>query len=303
MVSYRVMAASGRRYYDEPTGAELIFIILNYVFVIPVILVVGAFSLYHFNSLLGNTTTIEGWEKDKAAMLRRHGKIEEVKFPYNLGVRRNIASILGNNPLLWCCPTVPPGTGLKYQLSVADEHYNWPPRDPALADQLPFKLPDSPWTYDNGDVNPNLRPTNGQLRGVNGNRYKTMQDPVSVLPPYHPDYEDPGVDTHPGRPYSPDSDSDYSEEGYSGAVRVRRGSEGYEVRSVNREQLFQEYVEDRISEAGRYQVYEPEHTLESDEDFEEDEFEENIDEHIDELSGGVGDAGTMSDDDVPLALR
>jgi palmitoyltransferase len=42
----------------------------------------------------------------------------------NLGVRRNIASILGNNPLLWCCPTVPPGTGLKYQLSVADGEWN-----------------------------------------------------------------------------------------------------------------------------------------------------------------------------------
>lgn len=36
------------------------------------------YSLYHFYSLLSNTTTIEGWEKDKAAMLRRHGKIEEV---------------------------------------------------------------------------------------------------------------------------------------------------------------------------------------------------------------------------------
>lgn len=284
------MAASRVRYYDEPTGAELIFIILNYVFVVPVILVVGAFSLYHFHGLLGNTTTIEGWEKDKAAMLRRHGKIEEVKFPYNLGVRRNIASILGNNPLLWCCPTVPPGTGLKYQLSVADAHHSWPPRDPTLANQIPFKLPDSPWTYENGNVNPNLRPTNGQLRGVNGNHCKYTQDPISVLPPYHPDYKDPGVDAHPGRPYSPHSESDHSEEGYSEVVRVRRGSEGYEVRPVTREQLFQEYVQDQINEAGRYQVYEPEHTPESDEDFEE---------VIDELSGEAGD----SDDEVPLALR
>jgi len=29
-------------------------------------------------------------------------------------------SVLGNDPLLWCWPTVPPGTGLKYQLAVAD---------------------------------------------------------------------------------------------------------------------------------------------------------------------------------------
>jgi hypothetical protein len=46
-------------------------------------------------------------------------------------------------------------------------------------------------------------------------------------------------------------------------------------------------------------VYEPEHTLESDEDFEEDEFEEDSN----ELPGEVRDAGTISDDDVPLALR
>lgn len=183
--------------------------------------------------------------------------------------------------------------------SIDVEHHNWPPRDPTLANQLPFKLPDSPWTYENGDVNPNLRPSNGQLRGVNGNRHKSSQDPVSVLPPYHPDYEDPGVDPHSGRPYSPDSDSDYSEEGYSGAVRVRRGSEGYEVRPVNREQMFQEYVQDQIDEAGRYQVYEPEHTLETDEDFEEDEFVEDSN----ELSGEVRDGGTISDDDTPLALR
>ena len=29
-----------------------------------------------------------------------------------------MVSILGSNPLLWCCPTVPPGTGLKFQLSI-----------------------------------------------------------------------------------------------------------------------------------------------------------------------------------------
>ncbi|KAG0707434.1 DHHC palmitoyltransferase-domain-containing protein [Suillus ampliporus] len=328
MVSCRVMASSGRRYYDEPAGFELIFIILNYVFVAPVILVVGAFSVYHFLSLLGNTTTIEGWEKDKAAVLRRHGKIEEVKFPYNLGARRNIASVLGNNPLLWCCPTVPPGTGLKYQLSVADVgtvtatsgschvplissflscNHNWPPRDPTLTNQQPFKLPDSPWTYENGDVNPNLRASSGRLRAVNGNRHKSTQDPGSALPPYHPDYQDPGVDTYPERPYSPDSDAEYSEEGYSGTISVRQGSEGYEVRPVNREQMFQEYVQNQINEVGRYQVYEPEHPLESDEDFEDDfDFEEEGEKEAeleDRLPGEVGDAGTISDDDVPLALR
>jgi hypothetical protein len=39
----------------------------------------------------------------------------------NLGARRNVESMLGTNPLLWCCPNVgPSGTGLKYQLAETD---------------------------------------------------------------------------------------------------------------------------------------------------------------------------------------
>ncbi|KIM82364.1 hypothetical protein PILCRDRAFT_478089 [Piloderma croceum F 1598] len=120
MVTRRVFDTMGTRYWDDPTAIELVFIILNYALCIPVLLTVGAFSLYHFYSLLGNSTTIEGWEKDKVATLVRRGKIREIKFPYNLGARRNIASVLGENPLMWCCPTITPGTGLKYQLADGD---------------------------------------------------------------------------------------------------------------------------------------------------------------------------------------
>ena len=44
----------------------------------------------------------------------------QIKFPYNLGMRRNIEAVLGPNPLMWCCPTVPPGNGLKYPLADGD---------------------------------------------------------------------------------------------------------------------------------------------------------------------------------------
>jgi palmitoyltransferase ZDHHC6 len=105
MVTRRVLDTMGTRYWDDPTAIELVFIILNYTLCIPVLLAVGAFrcvrgfyahfrlsvepdlivwlfvrigSLYHFYSLLGNSTTIEGWEKDKVATLVRRGKIREV---------------------------------------------------------------------------------------------------------------------------------------------------------------------------------------------------------------------------------
>jgi hypothetical protein len=39
-------------------------------------------SVYHIYCLFTNTTTVEGWEKDKVTRLVRRGKISEVKFPY-----------------------------------------------------------------------------------------------------------------------------------------------------------------------------------------------------------------------------
>ncbi|KZV71004.1 zf-DHHC-domain-containing protein [Peniophora sp. CONT] len=120
MIAKRVMSTLNLSYWEGPGTVEFIFIILNFVTCIPVLLMVGGFSIYHFWLLSGNTTTIEGWEKDKAATLMRRGKIREIKFPYHLGLRRNIESVLGVNPMLWCCPSVPQGNGLKYVLSDTD---------------------------------------------------------------------------------------------------------------------------------------------------------------------------------------
>jgi hypothetical protein len=61
----------------------MIFIILNYAAVVPVLLSVGILSLYHFYCALFNTTTIENWEKDKVSTMVRKGKIKEVINPIN----------------------------------------------------------------------------------------------------------------------------------------------------------------------------------------------------------------------------
>lgn len=39
-------------------------------------------------------------------------------------MRRNIESILGPNPLLWCYPGRTPGSGLKFGLSDKDGEWN-----------------------------------------------------------------------------------------------------------------------------------------------------------------------------------
>ncbi|EKM61619.1 uncharacterized protein PHACADRAFT_84866 [Phanerochaete carnosa HHB-10118-sp] len=132
MVTRRVLTASATRFWDEPSFQELIFIVLNYTFCVPVMLAVGGFSIYHFNALCNNTTTIEGWEKDKVATLVRRGKIQEIKFPYNIGAWGNIKSVVGGNPWLWCWPGPPKGDGLKYPL--ADPTGEWVELQPQSED-------------------------------------------------------------------------------------------------------------------------------------------------------------------------
>ena len=67
---------------EEPTLQDMLFLIFNFAACAPVWLCVGMFSVYHLYLASGNSTTIEGWEKDKVATLVRRGKIHDVKYPY-----------------------------------------------------------------------------------------------------------------------------------------------------------------------------------------------------------------------------
>ncbi|KEP54682.1 palmitoyltransferase [Rhizoctonia solani 123E] len=121
MRAWHAMNASG--FWQGPSTSELVFLILNYAACTPVLLLVGGFSLYHFYCLASNQTTIEGWEKDKVATLVRRGKIRDIKFPYHLGVRRNIRAVLGERAWLWCWPQPMRGSGLNFP--VADGTGKW----------------------------------------------------------------------------------------------------------------------------------------------------------------------------------
>ncbi|KAJ8084503.1 Palmitoyltransferase [Marasmius tenuissimus] len=259
MVTRRVMGLS-LNYWDTASGSEMVFIILNYVACVPVLLAVGGFSLYHFWGLMGNTTTIEGWEKDKAATMVRRGKIREIKYPYNLGRRRNIESVLGTNTFVWCCPTTPPGNGLHYALAEGQEimEAEWPPKDPDRSryedPQKGFVLPESPWTYENGTFNPDLQPSNARLRNGNARR-RQRGNGASALPPYHPDYHPNAVADDDALDVS--SGSSVEDEGspLPGTTRVRRGSEGYEIRPAGREDMLKRYLEELGETPGRYHRY------------------------------------------------
>ncbi|EKM84046.1 hypothetical protein AGABI1DRAFT_67210 [Agaricus bisporus var. burnettii JB137-S8] len=265
MVVRRVMDAMYSPYWNGPSTVEFIFIVLNFVACIPVLLSVGGFSIYHFNALLRNTTTIERWEKDKAATLVRKGKISEVKFPYDLGRRRNIEAILGKRALLWCCPTRTPGTGLKYELSTRDGSVIWPPQDPDTVeveryDQLQST---SPWTYGNDTFNPALQTSHNARRRLGG-KSQDSSIPHDRVPPYHPDYN--RGDTYQSVDDDEDSlvssDDEMEDNVPLGELRtrngtVRRGSEGYEVRPISREEMLREYMDSVGEDYDRYLRYIP----------------------------------------------
>jgi palmitoyltransferase len=140
----------------------------------------------------------------------------------------------------------------------------WPPHNPAHSSDNPdgaLTLPHSPWTYDNGTVNPTLEPSNTRLRQQKKHKRQVQDQDFgkSPLPPYHPDYDANAMDA------SEDSDS-ASEVSDHTTPFVRGGSEGYEVQSVDREDMLKRYLKDIGQEPGRYHRYIPSPDSDSDEE-------------------------------------
>lgn len=114
---------------------------------------------------------------------------------------------------------------------------SWPPKDPYSNSGPVRPLPQSPWTYGEG-VNPNLEASNARLRIGHVERA-----------PYE------GNDHVERRSLSSDGTESSDDEPL---VRKRRGSEGVEVKMVDREEVLRRYMASRGEEATRYHYYEPE---------------------------------------------
>jgi len=269
-------------YIGDPSITELVFMVLNFMFCAPVLLCVGIFSLYHFYCAATNSTTIEGLEKDKVARLVKRGRIQEIKFPYHLGVIRNIRYIIGSNPLVFLFPqTHVNGDGLTFPIAdgADPETYSmWPPKDlyrslnphrppKPTKKQKDFRLPDSPWVYGGDSVNPALQPSNASIRRrVQAGLVEddTTHAGTYNVPPYHSSFESGANNATWGRQSlesssasaSGTSDDDgylYDEPDAGSRVHVRRGSEGWEVRPRSPEGV-------PISGTDRYNRYVPERT-------------------------------------------
>ncbi|KAL7424244.1 Palmitoyltransferase [Cryptotrichosporon argae] len=309
----------GRYSWTEPTLRELLFIIFNFAACAPVFLCVFFFSIYHVYLATGNSTTIEGWEKDKVATLVRRGKIKEIKYPYHIGLVPNLRSVLGPNPLTWLWPQPMRGDGLSFPVNpdaAPGAQYAWPPADPTRLPNPVRPRHASAFVYGDG-LNPALEPSsmrrrsNPDQRGERGDvwpgqhehglapdverqvgwahthdaGYSSSERSSSSPEPYLSDYDDDewdgphrrrkaGKGGQPGgQQEEDDNDNDDNDDDVPLAhlpTRVRRGSEGYEVRSrpawetgeldwahgvtdAQRER----WAERPWEERGRYNVYDP----------------------------------------------
>lgn len=70
--------------WRSPSTLTMVLLILNFCLCLPTFLLVGSFSIYHFWCLCTNSTTIEGWEKDKVEIMIQKGRIDEVSSEINL---------------------------------------------------------------------------------------------------------------------------------------------------------------------------------------------------------------------------
>ncbi|ORX33793.1 DHHC palmitoyltransferase-domain-containing protein [Kockovaella imperatae] len=299
MLVRRVMDMTPR-YAAEPTLFDILFLVFNFATCVPVWLCVGMFSMYHLYLVSGNSTTIEGWEKDKVATLVRRGKIREIKYPYNIGFIANMNSVLGSNPLLWLWPQAMKGDGLSFPVNPeagdSDAQYQWPPQDPTRLPNPPPRSGQSAFTYGGESFNPALKPSSSSSSaleqiGIGELRNRRFSSTLSE--------GSEGSEASGSSPEHYLSDYDYDESLENGDkaveearrmqqpypsdnnVRVRRGSEGYEVSSGAA--AWNMDLEHQVAahsawdqprgpvwlEQGRYNVYEP-HAVDDDDDYDSD---------------------------------
>ncbi|WWD01164.1 hypothetical protein V866_008103 [Kwoniella sp. B9012] len=231
-------------YHEEPTLSDILFLVFNFASCAPVWLCVGMFSMYHLYLACGNSTTIEGWEKDKVATLVRRGKIKEIRYPYSIGLVKNVKSVLGPNPFLWLWPQPMRGDGLSFPVNPdagdPNVQFSWPPQDPTrLPNPRPIPNGTSPFIYGNEGFNPNLIPSNSQIRSRSGYS-RTSPDRSHGEEGYSSTEEreygsiSSGSNSRSSSPEIYLSDYDDHNEGPlppgKRLPRVRRGSEGWEVR-------------------------------------------------------------------------
>lgn len=209
----------------QPTTIELVMMITNIILCFVLLFTVFILFLFQSYYVATNITTIETYEKERMDKLVERGKLdaERAKFPYDLGLFRNLRQILGPNPLLWLFPQKPEGDGIAFEVNeTAKKHGRVVEKDGKRYVVVMYPPPEYFDFY-------------GKKKRPVVEEEEIEQDEE---PEPEADQDDVPLAPAPTQPRG----QGHSEAPVSG--HVRRGSEGYVVRSLTdaeRERMIREY--------------------------------------------------------------
>ena len=199
-------------YLSPPSNSETVMIVLNYILGTPPVALTSLMMWYQWYLLSINTTTIETHEQDRVTRQIRRGQIPFFEYPFDVGVWRNMTDVMGPNILLWLWPfSQTEHDGLLYPVSqpYPEAQFLWPPYDRRAKQRRRRPLPESAFTYGEEQLNPDLHPSNAAVELGRRTQY-AVNGSIGVDEDESDDYED---DTQ-----------------QHSRVRIRRGSEGVEIR-------------------------------------------------------------------------
>lgn len=199
-------------YLSPPSNSETVMIVLTYIMGTPPIALTSLMMWYQLYLLTINTTTIETHEQDRVTRQIRRGQIPFFEFPFDVGLWRNMTDVMGPNILLWLWPfSHTEQDGLLYPVSqpYPEAQFLWPPYDRRAKQRRRRPLPESAFTYGEEQLNPDLQPSHAAVELGRRTQY-AVNGSIGV------DEDD-----------SDDYDDDVREHN---RVRIRRGSEGIEIR-------------------------------------------------------------------------
>ncbi|KAJ3247524.1 Palmitoyltransferase [Chytriomyces hyalinus] len=106
-------------YAPAPSNLALVIMIVNVIILVILLLTVGILSLWQLYYIASNTTTIESLENDKIDSLVRKGVISSTKrYPYDLGsALENMKTVLGPRVLFWWVPLPMRGDGVRFSVN------------------------------------------------------------------------------------------------------------------------------------------------------------------------------------------
>jgi len=131
-------------------------------------------TLYQIIYFVCNMTRIERIQVSRIAKLVERGTLEvSQKYPYDLGLYRNLEQVFGKNYWLWWLCSTPLGDGADFPVNQPDSvAIHWPPPEFILYEKFPYRSKE----FYSGIANGSIEPPPDILEGLSHNGNSTSDE-------------------------------------------------------------------------------------------------------------------------------